>query len=146
MISKLFGLTKISEDNKSIIYIKKRTWWQFIPFLLLFFSFYLLFIYGSLVKLFLFFSIFLIIFLVMIQTIVFFEFFKARMIGRQILGKAIDYSKTKMTIIKGNEKGFLKYSVSMDISALRGNTKGLNKLEESFANTTYDIFKGFIKK
>ena len=81
-----------------------------------------------------------------ISTFVNIEFLKARILGRQIIGKAIDYSKTKMTIIKGNEKGFFRYSISMDISALRGNTKGLNKLEEGFANTTYKIFKGFLKK
>jgi hypothetical protein len=140
MISQIFGLKKISEDEKSIKYIYTRTYWHMLPILLLLLSFILLFI-NPLFKWLLFFSLALIPLLIIVYLLVFFKLNWAKIRGRQIVWEAIDYKRMKLTILKGNEKGFLKFSVKMDVSALRGNTKGLSKTEKAFADTTSKIFR-----
>jgi hypothetical protein len=140
MISQIFGLKKISEDKKSIRYIYTRTYWHMLPILLLFLSFFLLFVNPA-SKGFFIFALALIPIFIIVYLLVFFKLNWAKIRGRQIIWEAIDYKKMNLTILKGNEKGFLKYSVKMDVSALKGNTKGLSKSEKVLTDTASKIFK-----
>lgn len=117
MISQLFGLKKISEDNKSIKYFYTRTYWHMLPILLLLLSFILLF-FNPVFKGLLFFALALIPIFIIVYLLVFFKLNWSYLLGRQIIWKAINYRQQELTILKGNEKGFLKYSVKMDVSAL----------------------------
>lgn len=140
MISQILGLKKISEDKKSIKYLYTRTYWHMLPILLLLISFILLF-FNPVFKGLLFFSLALIPIFLVVYLLVFFKLNWAYIRGRQIIWKAIDYKKQELTILKGNEKGFFKYSIEMDVSALRGNTKGLSKSEKVLTDTASKIFK-----
>lgn len=119
MISQIFGLKKISEDKRSIKYIYTRTYWNIFPLLLLLLSFFLLF-FNPIFKGLFFFSLALIPTFIIVYLLVFFRLNWAKIRGRQIIWKAIDYKRMNLTILKGNEKGFLKYSIKMDVSALKG--------------------------
>jgi len=121
MISQIFGLKKVSENEKSIKYIYTRTYWHMLPIFLIILSFLLLF-FNPVFKWLFFFSLSLTLLTIIIYLLVFFKLNWAKIKGRQIIWEIIDYKKMKLTILKGNEKGFLKYSVKVNFSALKRDT------------------------
>jgi len=139
MISQFFGIRKKFEDSNKIVYITTRTYWIFIPFILFIFSLFFMItipIFGRVLII----SVGLIIFEVILWWIVTSRIFWSKIKGKTINYKSLDYSSTEITILNKNPRGFLKYKLNYDFSALRGNTKGLNKTEKGFTNFISKLF------
>lgn len=139
MISEFFGIRKISEGKDKIVYRIKRTYIFFIPFLIFILTFFPMIIIPSLVYLFLA-SIGLIILEFILWTIITFRISWSKLKGRELNYRAIDYKEQELVINKKDERGFFKYTINYDMSALEGNTKGLSKGEKTFTEVVSKLF------
>ncbi len=136
MIREFFGIKKLSEDKRKIKYlIKTRYTVLFVPILFIILFIILVAFSNVLIAL-------LVTFLLAILLVisVYFPMMIAKVKGRKLVYRAIDYKTQELTIYEvGN--GFLKYSIEYDMSALKGNTRGLNKAEKELTDVASKVLK-----
>jgi hypothetical protein len=137
MIQEFFEIKKISEDKQKMKYIIKT---KYTPLLIppLFIVLFIILIVYSNILIALLVTPLLAILLV---VLLYYPIMLAKIKGRRLVYRAIDYKQQELTIYKGNDRGFLKYTIEYDMSALKGNTKGLSYSEKVFTDTASKIFR-----
>lgn len=136
MIREFFGIEKISEDKQKTKYlIKTRYVVLFVPILFILLFIILVASLNVLIAL-----LVTPLLAILLVVSVYFPMMIAKVKGRKLVYKAIDYKTQELTIYKvGN--GFLKYSIEYDMSALKGNTRGLNKAEKTLTDVASKVLK-----